>query len=43
MQNLFKSNTSYMLKAAIKAPDLSVQKLEKLPLASWSVIPTESD
>ena len=32
-----------MLKAAIKAPDLPVQKLEKLPLASWSVIPTESD
>ena len=32
-----------MFEAAIKAPDLLLQKLQKLPFVSWSAISTESD
>ena len=32
-----------MPKAAIKMPDLSLQKLRKRPLVSWSTISAESD
>ena len=32
-----------MFKAAIKLPDLSLQKVQKRPLISWSAISTEGD
>ena len=32
-----------MFKVAIRAQDLSLQKLQKLLLVSWSAMPSESD